>query len=291
MTALAANKTGLKFKDISGTSRGATAAVPIYDTADTVYANAAMSYNPFSGKYQPIGTGNFLEVFAGISEQEVVYSASSSLEHPVNISGQVIESLAVNGATSADDRDKTVYLSTDNVADSTLTWTVGAVPIGRVYNYVSTGVCDVRLFTPDEAAIAAGLQADGTWIRKMLAVTLSGVSNGDVSTDLVTFGGAGSITEFWWETTTATSDSDAATTLNAEINTTNLTGGVISLGDTGDAVTVDGAGLTQNYGATISSTKITAANAFTSGDTLSIEAASTTAYSDGAGDLYMRFSG
>jgi hypothetical protein len=66
--------------------------------------------------------------------------------------------------------------------------------------------------------------------------------------------------------------------LNAEINSTNLTGGVVAL--TSAAATP--------MGKVISGSAITAANRITKKDTLSIEASSVTAFSEGTGSVQVR---
>lgn len=66
----------------------------------------------------------------------------------------------------------------------------------------------------------------------------------------------------------------ASITLNLEINATNVTGGVVTLTT---ATVLDGV--------TIPGTAITAANVFTAGDTLSVEAVVGTAFTEGSGTI------
>lgn len=291
MAALTANKTGLRMeypRDDKGTMSRLVSA-----TARTIYEDAAVCESFYTGRLGPIGAGTEFDAFCvymGMSAQERVYAASSGRRHSVNTAGGVLRDLAVTGAASADDEGKPVYLSTDNYSDATLTWSFGALKIGYVEEYVSSGVAHVRTLTPDEAR-AEVVQPDGTLWVKLLEVTLSAESTGDVTggTDLITFAGAGSITEFEWRTTTPTTDSDADATFNLEINTTNLTGGVVTLGDTSDSKALNGAGLAASRGAIVKASNITAANTFTAGQTLSVECAVSNAYSDGAGELWARF--
>jgi len=69
-----------------------------------------------------------------------------------------------------------------------------------------------------------------------------------------------------------------AATLNLEINTTNVIGGTVAL--TSAAATP--------LGAVIAGSDITAANVITKADTLSVEAASVTAFAEGSGYLLVR---
>lgn len=102
-------------------------------------------------------------------------------------------------------------------------------------------------------------------------VPLAGLVTGDILTTY-TPGFAGTITKVSAAVVTATTDIDADATINLEIGTTNLTGGVVTLSD---------ANVTPK-GAVIDGTAVTAANVFTAVDTISIEAVVTNAFSDGA---------
>lgn len=105
-------------------------------------------------------------------------------------------------------------------------------------------------------------------------INLASVADGDVFTAIpLTF--AGTFTQVEFRTTVVASTGGKATTLNLEINTTNLTGGAIAL-TTANQDTVGGI---------IAGTAITAANTFAAGDTFSVEASSTTAFAQGAGLL------
>lgn len=66
--------------------------------------------------------------------------------------------------------------------------------------------------------------------------------------------------------------------LNVEIGTTNVTGGVVALTSA----------LATPMGARIEGTAVTAANTFTATDALSVEAASVTAFSEGSGTLLIK---
>jgi hypothetical protein len=96
--------------------------------------------------------------------------------------------------------------------------------------------------------------------------------------DLVTGytpGFKGKITKISYIGLVVTADNDADATINMEIGTTNLTGGVITLSDANAAV----------KGGVVDGTAITGANSFSATDTISIEAAVTNAFTDGSGML------
>lgn len=107
-----------------------------------------------------------------------------------------------------------------------------------------------------------------------IPVTLANVADGDVVTNY-TPGFAGTIEKFSFLVTSAVTTGSKGTTLNLEIGSTNLTGGVLTL--TSAAATP--------LGKVIDATAITAANVFSATDTISVEASSTTAFSEGAGVL------
>lgn len=101
-------------------------------------------------------------------------------------------------------------------------------------------------------------------------------ANGDIVTGYIP-GFKGKIVKASYLCTQVTTDADGAATLNLEIGTTNLTGGVI---------TVSNAAM-KTLGLVTNGTAITAANEFTATDAISVEAASVTATSDGQGALLL----
>ncbi len=105
-------------------------------------------------------------------------------------------------------------------------------------------------------------------------IVLATVADGDILTEY-TPGFAGKITKISFAVTTKVTTGSKGSTLNMEIGTTNLTGGVVVL---------TSANCTP-LGAVVAGSAVTGANSFTATDVLSIEAASTTAFSEGAGTL------
>lgn len=104
-------------------------------------------------------------------------------------------------------------------------------------------------------------------------VTLSSITGaGDVVTNF-TPGHAGKITAVNWIQGVPVTTASKAADLNVEIGTTNLTGGVVAL--TSAACTP--------LGKVIAGSAVTGANTFTETDTISIEAASVTAFVEGTG--------
>lgn len=108
------------------------------------------------------------------------------------------------------------------------------------------------------------------------AHNLATIADGDVLTNF-TPGFRGRIIGFAAAVTNEVTTGSKGTTLNMEIGTTNLTGGSLVLTSANLAT----------LGAVVASTAITAANSFTATDTISIEAASTTAFAEGGAVLYV----
>lgn len=104
--------------------------------------------------------------------------------------------------------------------------------------------------------------------------TLSAIADGDLVTGFpLAFGGTIKSVNFL--TTTAASTAAKLSTLNLELGTTNVTGGVVSL------TTVS----CNTVGKVTAGTAVTANNTFVAGDLLSVEASSTTTFIEGAGTL------
>ena len=106
-------------------------------------------------------------------------------------------------------------------------------------------------------------------------ILMSTIADGDLVTT-ITPGFAGKIKKVYWVQDAPVTTAAKASTLNLEIGTTNLTGGAVSL--TSAACTPKGK--------VIAGTAVTAANVFKADDTISVEAASTTAFIEGSGSLY-----
>jgi hypothetical protein len=102
-------------------------------------------------------------------------------------------------------------------------------------------------------------------------IPLADIANGDLLTEWVP-GFAGRITDFLAHVQKAATTADKASTLNIEIETTDLTGGVLAL---------TSANCTPR-GAQVAASAITANNAFTATQKISVEASSTTAFIEGA---------
>lgn len=144
-------------------------------------------------------------------------------------------------------------------------------PIGYIEEVISATMVSIKPLYKTQPRLGGGSRS-----ILSLPIALAGVADGDVLTTF-TPGFAGKIVKMDFAVTTKVTTASKATTLNAEIGTTNVTGGVIAL---------TSANCTP-LGAVVAGTAITAANSFTASDTVSIEASSTTAFSEGAGVLFV----
>lgn len=105
-------------------------------------------------------------------------------------------------------------------------------------------------------------------------ITQANIANGDLVTSYP-LKYDGKVVGFRWVQEVPVTTASKLSTLNIEIGTTNLTGGTIAL--TSAACTP--------RGKIIESAAITAGNLFKKGDTLSVEASSTTAFVEGTGSV------
>ena len=105
---------------------------------------------------------------------------------------------------------------------------------------------------------------------------MTSIVDGDFVTNFVP-GYAGRIRSLFWVQGAAVTTGSKLSNINAEIGTTDVTGGVIAL--TSAACTP--------LGKYIAGSAVTALNLFDENDTISIEASSTTAFIEGSGTIYM----
>lgn len=145
---------------------------------------------------------------------------------------------------------------------------------------------DTLLLTDEEYADLPAAQLDGNPLIDLgedvsgatvisIPISLADITGaGDVVTNYP-LQGHGKITQVAFVATDPPTTASKAVTLNLEIGTTNLTGGVVALTSANLAT----------LGAVRTGTAVTANNEFNDGDTLSVEAASVTAFAEGAGVL------
>jgi hypothetical protein len=158
------------------------------------------------------------------------------------------------------------------VADSaTVTKTASnGVYVGRIIQVDSATSVWVDL---EYGAPATGTVADRSILS--IPVKLAAVkADGDVVTAF-TPGFAGTIEKMDFVVTDPVTTADKAATLNLEIGTTDVTGGVLSLTSTACGT----------LGKVTDATAITGNNAFKDDDTISVEAADVTAFTEGEGAL------
>jgi len=184
----------------------------------------------------------------------------------------ILQRVAVTGVSAITHMHAKVYSATDNPEDGfTLTPSVNVGAIGEIVAWYTSTTCDVRLLTPSE-------YRDGNKVATVsFHIQLADVTDADVITTW-TPGFAGRIIDMDFVVGDAVTTGSKLSTLNAEIGTTNLTGGTIAL-TSANCV----------HAAVIAAAAITAANHFGATDTVSIEGSSTTAFSEGNGTLVIKY--
>lgn len=215
--------------------------------------------------------------WAGISEKGSVtgdQTVTPKKDAEVRRDGPVLVGVSVTSVNDEDDIGKVVYCATDNPADMTLAPTDLVGPIGRVIDYRSASDVDVELFTQAEAY---AVTSRGTMSFHVNLATIT--TAGDVVTT-ITPGFRGRLKKWYFVTGTPVTTAAKAATLNLEVGTTNVTGGTIAL--TSAAATPLGATIAQG-------SAFTAGTAFDDTDTISIEAASVTAFAEGDGMIVIHY--
>jgi predicted RecA/RadA family phage recombinase len=168
----------------------------------------------------------------------------------------------------------------------------GNVPAGFAFAAAIEGATTGQLLLGGQHAMATaanvagltdssgGAAADGTLAANgavsiiSIPVTLANIADGDLVT-AITPGFAGTVLRTQFVVTAAVTTGGKAADLNLEIGSTNVTGGVVAL--TSAAATP--------LGKTIAGTAVTGTATFTASDTISVEAANTVGFSEGAGVL------
>jgi hypothetical protein len=158
-----------------------------------------------------------------------------------------------------------LYASAAGKVDDGSTVLSGGAPIG--FEALTVSAADGEIIEAAPTSENAG----GVPVIFTTTILLATIADGDLLTNF-TPGFAGKIVGLSASVTKAATTAAKASTLNLEIGTTNLTGGSLAL---------TSANMTP-LGAVVDATAITAANVFTATDTISIEAASTTAFVEGS---------
>jgi hypothetical protein len=148
---------------------------------------------------------------------------------------------------------------------------------GSAWVYLNHGTANQVLKTGGHGANPswAGIAYTGHWIFYTL---LADIADGDLITEWCP-GFAGTLISFDCIVEKAATTAAKASTLNLEVGTTDVTGGVVGL---------TSANCTPK-GARVAGSAITANNAFGASDVISIEASSTTAFSEGSVWMVVKF--
>ena len=226
--------------------------------ADIIYEGAAVGDNA-SGYARPLASG---DPFRGFAERKVDNSSGSAGDKNVRLVKKGLISLAVSGLAITD-VGRPVYATDD---DTFVLTGIGSY-IGLVHRYVSSGV-GIIAFDADKLEEVQIVS---------IPITLAKLANGDVVTTY-TPGFHGRIKALDFVVHDPVTTGAKAATLNAEIGTTNLTGGTVAL---------TSANCTP-LGAIVAGAAITGAAAFKDTDTISIEASSVTTFIEGTGVLLVK---
>jgi hypothetical protein len=216
-------------------------------------------------------------------------SATPPIRGIVDVSGQYLVGVDVAGVTARANIGDLVYSADDNPATLSTTATTSVRAIGWLADFRSTSDMDVQLFTPAEYASVNNINS-GTALTDSTGGTAGNTLAAGVGeyvlaihVTLAQITGAGDVLtahplghKFKINSMDAVVDKVVTTgsklaSLNLEIGTTDLTGGVVAL---------TSANCTP-LGARVAGSAVTAANTGSATDTISVEAASVTAFAEG----------
>lgn len=200
-------------------------------------------------------------VYVGVSRDYVDNLLGSDGDKYVRVwNGDRVEMTIVGAAIT--DVGRPVWI----VDDQTVGFVKGNVLAGIIGEYVSA--------TSVYVDVVPAVQARPIQAILSIPIILAKLADGDIVTTY-TPGFAGSIVKISFVVTDPVTTAAKLSTLNLEIGTTDLTGGALAL---------TSANCTP-LGAVIDAAAITAANRFGAGDTISVEASSTTTFIEGEGVL------
>lgn len=237
----------------------------VVENADTTYAGSMTSLK--AGYLRPYqGTAGEQPVGRAIVEGSVLgdTSASPKPTQSVAMVDEIVEAVAVSGASTIADVGKVVYLNdTDDLkADLTLTRPTRGIPYGVIEKFNSSTSFDVLRFGRTTL-----LAMQGTGTREMMPLGTfanAALINGNIATAIV-MPFHGKFVSLHGMVETAFTGSGGTADINLEIGGTNVTGGVLTVSTAAGGT----------IGTKLDATAITAANEFNEGSTVDVEVANT----------------
>lgn len=251
-----------------GTSDGDVAKFPV--AASTTIAQGDMVCLNTSG-FVVLPSGGTGEIFLGVAQEAGNNSAGANgaLSVEVAIGSFKLTERTVTGTGGSSviaDTDIGAVVYASSATALTVVAADGATEVGILVEKRTTTTGDVRV-----AGLGAGAQRAPEVVNiAEFSIPLLNIVDGNIATG-ISPGYAGRITAIEVQTTTVASTAAKQTTLNAEIDGTNVTGGTLNF-STQD---VDTLGEIQTGSAP------TAANTFAASSVIDIEASSTTRFSEG----------
>lgn len=194
----------------------------IVKSAAEMYDNAIAAIETATGKLKPYAAASG-EIPAGIHVGRKTGAADGSVVGSVDGRGKILTKVTVTGAAAQTDLYKTVYKSTDNPAEFTLT--SGGAPLGRISKWHSSTTCDVELFANQvtEAIALAGSHEETITATITAGIAASGYLLGDATHGLP-FSGHGIILAAKLFCIRAPTDIDLEYAVTLRINNVAVTG-------------------------------------------------------------------
>ena len=214
-----------------------------------------------------------LSISGGVNNAGVVGIVAETVEVSVTPLGQVAKRITVTGVTTLAGVGEPVFAADDDIQTVTLTRPARGVAIGKVTRYYTGSICDVYLYSHAELDAIAGVGQ--RYVMLLGHFDADTMATGNLRTSMVT-PHAGRFISLHAVVDVPIAGAGGTTNINLEIGGTNVTGGVVTVSTA--------AGGTK--GTVLNGTAITAANVFSEGSLLDIEATTGVDATGGSFDLY-----
>jgi hypothetical protein len=264
--ALSANSTSIEARSAAAVDAELVNAAELYAGAYVGMFTYTHGTGASQGRVTPFNDENFMQP-VGFTGFRATGTASGGTKSPVQLTSQV-RRVSVTGVSASAQNGRKVYATDD--ATFTLTRPTLGAPIGIVLQWVTGTTCDALFFSTAELALLA---LSGWGQEQRFIATVNGVESAGNHATGVECSNHGLILGVYGIVSEPMTDVDSTATFNLEIDTVDVTGGVITWA-TADLL-----------GAKLAGTAITAANEFHEGSVIDVECAAGTAGT--AADGYM----
>lgn len=265
MTALSAQAAGIRNRSTVTGSAQVQDAVTVYGGGLIALDDERSSTSGKKGRIAAFaGTAGQILLGRMIAAGSVLGATAATPvpEAQFNLDDEILENVPVAGVTGQLDVGKVFFCPTDNIAtDLTLTRPTRAQPLGIIMRYRATGYADVLLL-----GLVARLALQGVGRKEI--VRLGAWDNADLADGnigiAIPMAFSGKILSVHGVVEKAFTGSGGTALVNLEIDTVDVTGGVVTVSTAAGGT----------IGTVLAGTAVTGANYFQEGSTIDVEVAS-----------------